>query len=290
MADRADHLGAPTYWDIRYSLERDKQLKFSSFDWYAPFELFYPTFCTVVEENEHHKVLILGIGKSTIIDVLYKRGYRDIVAIDISPTLIRQMQQKYKDFPGVEFYCIDIQRMNIFPDRTFDVVIEKACLDAIFTEIDFNQSIKRAMDEVHRVMRDEGILISISHASSASRVPYLRLVPWAIDTLPTPEGAGEGITFFVIRRTTNPKYLKNTVKGAEYVRVRTTDRVVDSFNQHMNKHSSFKSKQYAGCVTANADASDLNRLVKESAAADKVEADKALERAEITRKKFAKLL
>jgi hypothetical protein len=49
-----------------------------------------------------HKVLIVGIGRSNVIDVLYSKGFREITAIDVSPVIIAQMQEKYRTFSGVD--------------------------------------------------------------------------------------------------------------------------------------------------------------------------------------------
>ena len=56
---------------------------------------------TIIDLKREHKVLILGIGRSNIIDILYAKGYREIVAIDISPSLINALQKKYEGYSGI---------------------------------------------------------------------------------------------------------------------------------------------------------------------------------------------
>jgi spermidine synthase len=48
------------------------------------------------------KVLILGVGRSNVVEVLYAHGFRDITCIDISPQIISQMQNKYRKYSGVD--------------------------------------------------------------------------------------------------------------------------------------------------------------------------------------------
>ena len=72
-----------------------------------------------------HRILILGVGKSNIIEVLYAEGYRDIVAIDISPTVIAQMSNKYADYGGVNFYVMDARELSFFADNSFTMVMDK---------------------------------------------------------------------------------------------------------------------------------------------------------------------
>ena len=57
---------------------------------------------TIVDMNIPHKILLIGIGRSNTIDVLYNKGFREIVAIDISPTIISAMQNKYQNYSGIE--------------------------------------------------------------------------------------------------------------------------------------------------------------------------------------------
>lgn len=107
---------------------------------------------SIIDIQKTHKVLILGIGRSNIIDVLYSNGFKDIIAIDISPLVIAQMQEKYKKFSGVEciniillfylLYCflyvkfylflivyiMDARELHQFQDNTFSLVIDKGDL------------------------------------------------------------------------------------------------------------------------------------------------------------------
>jgi Zn/Cd-binding protein ZinT len=90
-------LGDPDYWDERYR-EEEKMFAFKLFDWYAPFKALYPMVETVIDTTIQHKILVIGVGRSSIVEVLYDKGFRDITAIDISQTVIRQVGYiKYYD-------------------------------------------------------------------------------------------------------------------------------------------------------------------------------------------------
>ena len=269
MACAPDKLGAASYWDIRYELDGAHRLRFENFDWYAPFDQLWSTIAQVVEITERHKVLILGIGSSSCIELLYKHGFRDITAIDISPTIIREMQQKYKDYPGVEFYCINMQKMNIFPDKTFTFVFDKGGIDALFCQLDFTTAIQSTLHEIYRIMRNEGVFITVSHAGPQARVPYFRDVEWSVDTLPLQDNVGETLNFYVMRRTLDRKLLETAVKGAEYVRQKVSDKIVGSFDQKMNKRSTFKMPQYKGQLTITSHSDNISKLVRESEEIDK---------------------
>ena len=57
---------------------------------------------TINEFKTPQKVLILGVGRSNVVDILYEKGFRQITCIDISPTIIAQMQNKYRQHSGVD--------------------------------------------------------------------------------------------------------------------------------------------------------------------------------------------
>lgn len=57
---------------------------------------------TIRDFKTPQKVLILGVGRSNVVDVLYEHGFREITCIDISPMIISQMQNKYRQHSGVD--------------------------------------------------------------------------------------------------------------------------------------------------------------------------------------------
>ena len=64
--------------------------------------LVHQLLTSIIDGSKVHKVLILGVGRSHVIDVLYDRGFREIVAIDVSPVIINAMQNKYRNMSGVD--------------------------------------------------------------------------------------------------------------------------------------------------------------------------------------------
>jgi ubiquinone/menaquinone biosynthesis C-methylase UbiE len=183
------------------------------FDWYVPFDEIFTTVENVIDVEAAHKILIVGVGRSNIIEVLYSKGYRDITAIDISPTVIHKMQQKYETYTGVTLKAMDVRELSSFPNGEFTLVIDKGCMDAIFGLTDFLTSVPRAYREIHRVMKNEAPFVSVSYAPAISRVPYLRCVQWGIEVIRLQEG--EGLTAYVMLKTTNEEILGKRISGAE---------------------------------------------------------------------------
>lgn len=64
---------------------------------------------------------------------MYDAGFRHITNIDYSSVCISTMRARHSDCPGMTWHEMDVQHLS-FPDASFDVVLEKATLDAIMVE------------------------------------------------------------------------------------------------------------------------------------------------------------
>ena len=117
-------------------------------------------------------------------------------------------------------------------------------------------------------MRQDGIFFTVTHAPPLARVPYLRLLGWAIESYKLSADVGEGLTLFTLTRTSNPLLLQKKIVGAEAVLRAKTTQVVSQLNQTMNKSSATKGKQNAGKITVTASANILEEMVAESAEMD----------------------
>lgn len=112
------------YWDRRYTKE-------DNFEWCKSYDDFKELIHKHVKTGD--RILMLGCGNSTLSEDMYYDGYRNIVNIDFSPVVIENMKRKCKDLVEMEWMVMDIARMT-FPESSFDVVIEKATLDALLVE------------------------------------------------------------------------------------------------------------------------------------------------------------
>ena len=141
------NIGDPAYWETRYQTELAKLVTFQLFDWYCPSTSIFPLIETLFD-NSHlsQKILVIGIGRSDVIDYLYRKGYRDITGIDISPTVIFEMRKKYESLIGVELFVMDTRQLIKFVDNTFTMVFDKACIDALFCGTDYMDSVLQVFD------------------------------------------------------------------------------------------------------------------------------------------------
>lgn len=74
-----------------------------------------------------------GCGNSTMSGDMYSAGYHSITNIDYSSVCISAMSARNSDCPGMTWHQMDMRELS-FPDASFDVVLEKATLDAILVE------------------------------------------------------------------------------------------------------------------------------------------------------------
>ncbi|KAF4527007.1 hypothetical protein B566_EDAN001554 [Ephemera danica] len=115
---------------------------------------------------------------------MHQDGYRDIVNVDFSAVVNRKMFQRA---PEMDWLTMDIKHLT-FKDQSFDVVLEKGTLDALLVGEDvwdFSEEAKsmvsQVMDNVHRVLRHNGIFISVTFAQPHFRLPLLKSAKWKIE-------------------------------------------------------------------------------------------------------------
>lgn len=161
------------YWDDRFQKEEE-------YDWLAKFSDIYSTLQPYIKPSD--KILVLGCGNSTFSEDLYDAGYHNIVNIDFSDTVIDNMERKYKlSRPSMEWICMDMTDLQ-FPLHSFDVVIDKAAMDALMVdEGDVwypNQSVIDIVDKmclsIRKVLKSHtGVYIQVSFAQPHFRTKYL---------------------------------------------------------------------------------------------------------------------
>jgi ubiquinone/menaquinone biosynthesis C-methylase UbiE len=262
------NIGEAAYWDERYKIEMAKLVGFELFDWYCPFSEIYHMIEGCFDSTAVHKVLVIGVGRSDVIDHLYRRGFRDITAIDISNTIIVEMQKKYSSYTGVEFFVMDTKQLMKFSMNSFTLVIDKACMDSLFCGTDYMEATQLAMSEIFRVMKQDGVFVSVSHGSKLSRVPYFRAIPWAIDCYKVPSDIGEHLTLYVLTKTSNQDLINMKIAGAEATFQAKSSHVVSNLDQNMNKGSTTRTGQNTGSITVTASVDALAEMVAESAEVD----------------------
>ncbi|XP_045838831.1 eEF1A lysine and N-terminal methyltransferase isoform X3 [Meles meles] len=140
--------GSAEYWE-KFFQQRGKR----AFEWYGS----YLELCGVLHKymKPREKVLVIGCGNSELSEQLYDVGYLDIVNIDISEVVIKQMKERNASRrPQMSFLKMDMTQME-FPDASFQVVLDKGTLDAVLTDEEEKtlHQVDRMLAEVGRVLQ-----------------------------------------------------------------------------------------------------------------------------------------
>ncbi|CAA2972123.1 methyltransferase 13 [Olea europaea subsp. europaea] len=101
-------------------------------------------------------------------------GYEDVVNIDISSVVIEAMQKKYSNRPHLKYIKMDVRDMSTFETGSFDAVIDKGTLDSLLCVYNSKQNSTKMLEEVSRVLKDEGVYILITYGSPIYRPHLLR--------------------------------------------------------------------------------------------------------------------
>ena len=139
--DSCDY-GDPQYWE-RYYRHHASQ-RGADTEWYAPLAAFVSMMPTPAQlkalraaardaEQPEPRTLVLGCGNSELSEHLRDAGYGHIVSIDISAVCVQQMREQHARDTKLSFVQGDVRDMKqLFPDGSFDLVVDKATLDAVF--------------------------------------------------------------------------------------------------------------------------------------------------------------
>ncbi|XP_075421110.1 eEF1A lysine and N-terminal methyltransferase [Tenrec ecaudatus] len=153
--------GSVDYWEKFFQVRGKK-----AFEWYGT----YLELCGLLHKyiKPREKVLVIGCGNSELSEQLYDVGYQDIVNIDISEVVIKQMKEHNASRrPQMRFLKMDMMQME-FPDASFQVVLDKGTLDAVLTDEEEKtlQQVDRMLAEVGRVLQVGGRYLCISLAQA----------------------------------------------------------------------------------------------------------------------------
>lgn len=159
--------GRRDYWNDLYKSQ-------DAFSWYTTWNDLEPFWRDLCPSQAAH-ILIPGVGNDPMIRDMYDAGYYNLTAFDYAPAGVecaKQLLQETRirqshDEEGVTLLVADARNMMAFEDHTFDLVLDKGTLDAIYLsgghdKVLAEQQLAMAVDELHRVLRQVGIVMSIT--------------------------------------------------------------------------------------------------------------------------------
>ncbi|XP_056277785.1 EEF1A lysine methyltransferase 4 [Pseudoliparis swirei] len=107
---------------------------------------------------------------------MYSAGYRSITNVDYSSVCVSTMRARHSDRPGMTWHQMDMRQLS-FPDESFDVILEKATLDAIMVEEKTSWEVSpqaavffhQALTQVGRCLKPAGRFVSVTFSSPLLR-------------------------------------------------------------------------------------------------------------------------
>ena len=161
-AEARSQFGTKDYWDDMYRGLGDFDEE--AYEWYFGWPDIKPYF----QEHVHttSKVLIPGMGNDPLLLDLVGAGYGDITAFDYSEGAVaRQAELLAYDAnaeDAVTLLCRDARALDEAWTGAFDAILEKGCLDALYLSDDTDGNVRKAAEELRRVLKPGGIFMSVS--------------------------------------------------------------------------------------------------------------------------------
>ncbi len=136
------------YWDTRY---QDHQIGWDLGEVSPPLKAYFDTI-----ENKSISVLIPGCGNSYEADYLLSLGFTNVTLIDISPTLVNQLQQKHQGNSA-----INIIEGDFFEHQAqYDLIVEQTFYCALHPSLR-----QKYVNKMSELLKPDGLLVGLLFAS-----------------------------------------------------------------------------------------------------------------------------
>lgn len=167
----------PEYWEERYRSNN------TTFDWFVTFESMVSTLKPLLQPAEQIRVLVAGCGNSRLSACLFDQlNIKKITNVDVSPTVIAQMQRRYSEMTEMQWICTDLLRTS--PEKLvnelcpkeylFDFIIDKGLVDCILGGNNSFHNLYMYNTNMSRLLKKGGRYIVISYGAPQTRLDHFR--------------------------------------------------------------------------------------------------------------------
>jgi ubiquinone/menaquinone biosynthesis C-methylase UbiE len=105
-------------------------------------------------------------------EVMYDDGYTNIVNIDISSVVIKQMAERNAKRVGMKYETMDVRDIK-YPDNYFDLAIDKSTIDALLCGDEAFINVAKMTKEIERTLKVGGSYMVISYGKPENRLLHL---------------------------------------------------------------------------------------------------------------------
>ena len=103
-------------------------------------------------ENKNSSILIPGCGNSYEAEYLLSKGFTNITLIDIAPSLVKNLQEKFKNNPNIKIVLGDFFEH----EGQYDLVIEQTFFCALPPELR-----EKYVRKMYQLLSDKGKLVGL---------------------------------------------------------------------------------------------------------------------------------
>jgi len=185
-------LGDGAYWEDLYggAPAAVNGSEYESFDWLADWSDLEPVLASLLARSNADpsavSVLHAGSGNSTLPKYMHDANYTQQTCVDVSVSVIEQMKSQYKDYAGMHWISADCTDLGgLFPDETFDLVVDKSTFDAICCHDEHALMLTTFLKEMSRVLKYGGHYVCISLHAPGDVLKWLHRVAfgWRVQYL-----------------------------------------------------------------------------------------------------------
>jgi SAM-dependent methyltransferase len=151
--------GTKDYWDDVYAGRGD--FPADCYSWYYDWGVLGKHVKTYLPERSQ-RILVPGVGNDSILLDLIQSGYTNLVGQDYSEHAVERQEDLLwnVDTSTVDLVQGDVTNLEESWSNSFDAVLEKGLLDAVYLSGDGN--VERAVSELLRILKPGGTLVSVS--------------------------------------------------------------------------------------------------------------------------------
>ena len=147
--DADDAFQTPQYWDDFYD---DDEV----YDWYSAAGAMYAAARRELTRIKGRKGRVLDVGCGTASHLAALAKHADVTGVDFSETVIAANNAREE---GVTYVCEDVSKLS-FEDGSFDVILDKGCLDCFVSAPDASFARREAfLRSVTRVLAKGGVYV-----------------------------------------------------------------------------------------------------------------------------------